>query len=83
MSRSWYAYIYGDPLDAQNYAKLTIQHGCLCGDRICAIYSYGIGIQPVSPLSLNIQNYISNALITGQLQPEIPFDSKKYVYLRI
>lgn len=83
MSKSWYAFIYGDPLNVLSYAKLTTKHGCLCGNMICAIYATDDDRYPLEPFSSNMQQYIKNALVTGQLQPEVPFDAKKYVYLKI
>lgn len=86
MARSWYGFIGGkdsDAFDVLNYFRLTAgKHVCLCGNTICAIYAADHGIHPEEPLSTNMQQYIKNALVTGQLQPEIPFDAKKYVYLR-
>ncbi len=83
MSRSWYAFIGGDdPTRSQSYIKLTIKHQCLCGNQICAIYAADNGSHPEEPLSANLQRYIKDALHTGQLQPEFPFDAKKFVYLR-
>lgn len=82
MSKSWYAFIHGDPFNTLSYTKLTIKHNCLCGTIICSIYTMDNGLHPHEPLSANIQQYIKNALATRQLQPETPFDSKKYVYLK-
>lgn len=84
MARSWYAFIPGgDPTDIERYWKASVKHSCLCGTQICAIYAKGIGITPDVPLSPNMQKYIKNALLTGQLQPETPVGCKKYVYLKI
>lgn len=83
MVKSWYAYIgVGDPTAFSSYARLTVQHSCLCGNTICAIYVTGDTFRLESPLSENLQQYIRNALITGQLQPETPAGTKKYVYLK-
>lgn len=83
MAKSWYAFIRGeDPTDVQNYFRITIKHSCLCGTKICAIYAADNGLHPREPLSKNIQQYISDALITTQLQPEFPYNTKKYVYLK-
>lgn len=71
-----------DYLDASNYHRITVTPTCLCGDKICAVYADSNGHQPVNPLSTNLQSYITEALLTGQLQPEQPYGSKKYVYLR-
>lgn len=84
MARSWYGFIGGkDTTNPLNYFKLTGgKHNCLCGNEICAIYVTDSGTHPKEPLSTNMQQYIQTALATGQLQPEIPYDAKKYVYLR-
>lgn len=83
MARSWYVFIGGnDPTNFLNYYKLTVKHECLCGDQICAIYATGTGHNPDQYLSQNMQKYIKDALFTGQIQPETPFNAKKYVYLR-
>lgn len=83
MARSWYVYIgIGDPLLFSSYARLTIKHNALCGNEICVIYSEGEEFRLQAPLSPNLQKYIKDALITGQLQPEQPANAKKYVYLR-
>ncbi|NQX37624.1 hypothetical protein SAMN05421820_103381 [Pedobacter steynii] len=83
MSRSWYAYMgLGDPLLCSGYVKVTVKHNCICGEKICAIYAAGEGFRPTEPFSENMQQYIKKALATGRIQPERPFGSKKYVYLR-
>lgn len=85
MIKSWYAFIGGDDVfNPMNYIRLTngSKHICLCGDKICAVYLPDNGRHPQSPISDNLQNYITNALVSGQLQPQIPWASKKYVYLR-
>lgn len=83
MARSWYAYLgFGEPTSFSSYARLTVKHSCLCGNRICAIYVAADTFRLESPLSENLQQYIRDALITGQLQPESPSGTKKYVYLK-
>jgi hypothetical protein len=85
MSKSWYVFIGGSNNndDVLNYYKIPEgKHLCLCGHIICAIYADGIGPNPQSPLSSNIRQYIKQALITELIQPQIPYDAKKYVYLR-
>jgi hypothetical protein len=81
MSKEWYFFMGDDPLDAKNYYHVNA-HNCLCGNRICSIYLYYTGRQPTAPLSANMQQYINDALATGQLQPAKPYYAKKYVYLR-
>ena len=84
MSKSWYAFIWGDdPTDVQHYHKIELKHDCLCGDKICAIYAdTGEASHPSEPLSRNLLQYINQALLTGQLQPAFPEGTKKYVYLK-
>lgn len=84
MAKSWYAYMgIGDPTLFSNYSRITVQHTCLCGNQICAIYSEeGDNNYPQAPLSPQLLEYIKKAMVTGQLQPEYPIDAKKYVYLR-
>ncbi|WP_316841420.1 hypothetical protein [Pedobacter gandavensis] len=83
MAKSWYVFLgSGDPLLSSNYLKVTVQHTCLCGNQICAIYSEGDEEHPESPLSPQLQEYIRKALATGQIQPDYPVNAKKYVYLR-
>ncbi|SHG10367.1 hypothetical protein [Pedobacter caeni] len=82
MAKSWYVYTgFGDPLLTTSYAKIKVKPVTSCGNQICAIYAEGENFRPDIPLSQNMTSYIKKALITGQLQPEIP-DAKKYVYLR-
>jgi len=82
MSKSWYGFIWGDPSKAESYVKMKNKHECLCGNAICAIYARGIEHHPDTPFSANLQQYIKDALVTGELQPQDPFDAKKYVYLK-
>lgn len=83
MSRSWYAYVgLGDPSSCSSYVKVTAKHNCICGTKICAIYASGEDFRPSEPFSDNMRQYINKALATGKIQPERPFGSKKYVYLR-
>ncbi|WP_041887141.1 hypothetical protein [Pedobacter lusitanus] len=86
MAKSWYALLGGNPTDVTNYFKITNKHNCLCGDKICAIYATDDPdeelMRPMHPLSPNMQLYIKDALATGYIQPDIPFDARKYVYLR-
>ena len=81
MSRAWYVFIGNDPIASSNYYRVS-GHNCLCGEQICCIYLYDNGLRPKDPLSPNIQNYIREALATGQLQPARPYSAKKYVYLK-
>ncbi len=82
MKRVWYAYLGGNHFEASSYVKITTRHGCLCGTQICAIYLPDHGFRPEEPFSKNMQQYISDALVTQMIQPEDPYQAKKYVYLR-
>lgn len=82
MSKSWYAYIYGDPFSVSSYALLQGKHDGLCGTTICAIYLDNNGFYPKDPFSENIYSYIKDALTTHQMQPTVPFDARKFVYLK-
>ena len=83
MTRSWYAFIGKDnPLNEKNYIRVGVKPGCLCGDKICAIYAQGTERQMNGPLSANLQRYISDALAKEFVQPDTPFDAKIYVYLK-
>lgn len=81
--KSWYHYGVGDPLSAKSYYKLGIlPHYCLCGDKICMIYVENGNNAELDTLSANIQQYIKNGLSTGCPQPQKPYGSKFFVYLR-
>jgi hypothetical protein len=85
MKKSWYMFNGGtssNPFDISNYYKLKSSHTCLCGNIICAVYLNDSGLQPNSPFSNNLTNYIRSALSEGEMQPRQPIDAKKYVYLR-
>jgi len=90
MARAWFAYTNtgSDPLLASSYrlATTTIP-ACRNGVEVCAIYVYvlpgipnPVGSSPLSPLSPNIQEYITNGLVTFSAQPD--FDGGAYVYLK-
>ena len=86
MAKSWYVFIGSDPTSVLNYVKVPNieKFNCLCGDLICSIYAKSAeGQNPANPLSDNLLKYIKNGLITGQMQPEKPLDSRKYVYLKV
>jgi len=82
--KAWYGY-FGedgeDPMDVSHYHILQkFKRFCLCGPRLCCIYVDFNGDHP-APLSENMRNYIEKALATELMQPDIPYDAKKYVYL--
>lgn len=90
MARAWYAYttVGGDPLLASSYRRVTVSPVCINGVGICAINVYFIGnsppvgSSPLSPLTLNIQEYVANGLVALVAQPIFPDGTKKYVYLK-
>jgi hypothetical protein len=81
MAKAWYFFMGGDALSTNSYHKVEM-HTCLCGDKICAIYLPDTGTTPKVPFSDNMTAYITSALATQRLQPEKPYHTKKYVYLR-
>ena len=81
MARCWYSYIFGNPFESSSYYPSTQKPSCITGNRICAIYAYDCDFGPIQ-FSDRLMIYISNALITGVPQPNIPIRSKKFVYLR-
>lgn len=86
MANSWYSYLGAgkDPLIPSSYRRVTTQPQCVCGTNICAIYLQGVtATTPSAPLSTNMLNYISDALVTGNPQPTLPGGGiKLFVYLR-
>ena len=83
MSKAWYVFMGGlDTTSQSSYVRLYAKHDCLCGTEICAIYIKDSGFHPSEPFSQNMINYIKDALLTGRMQPSLPYNAKKYVYLR-
>lgn len=90
MARAWYAYTNtgSDPLHAGSYRLVTVSPSCINGSQVCAINAYyvgsapAIGSSPISPLTKNLQEYISNVLVSFIAQPRIPEGAKAYVYLK-
>lgn len=89
MGRAWYAYTNtgSDPLLASSYRLVTTMPACRNGIEICAIYAYfigdvlpAIGSSPRSPLTTNIQLYITNGLVSFSAQPDT--DGGAFVYLK-
>jgi len=66
--KRWYAYVYGNPLDPENYQTSTIYANCFSGSAICAIYSEGFDDQPFE-FSNKMKTNIANALVSGNPQP--------------
>jgi len=85
MARCWYAFTGGtasDPTLAGNYWKSIGKPGCVNGAFVCAIYAEGCGLTPISPLSVNLQTYIANALSDLVAEPQLPIGSQFFVYLK-
>jgi len=82
MSKSWYFCMGEDPNNVNSYERITVQHNFLCGEKISVILADGEQLHPNAPFSENMLLYINNAIKTGQIQPEHPILSKKYVYLK-
>ncbi|MBB5637826.1 hypothetical protein HDF26_000845 [Pedobacter cryoconitis] len=83
-NKAWYAYDgIGDPYHAASYRKITQKLKCENGKHICAIFAGHGDINPFSPLSANIQQYIANGLVSGLAQPpHYKKHSQYYVYLK-
>lgn len=93
MPRAWYVFIgslnnSNAQFDAANYRLLSISNkpACVNGTLICTINVYHESviapIYPFTPFSRNIIQYIVDGLATQVSQPQIPTDSKRYVYLK-
>ena len=83
IDKCWYCYNgVGDPFQASSYRKISYKPGGQVGTNINAIYATG-DYTPISPLSTNIQLYVSLALVTGMSQPpHIDKKSKYFVFMR-
>lgn len=82
MARNWYAYNgIGDPLLVSSYNLALSKPTCINGNILCAIYAFGFGPTPTY-ISVNMRFYIQNAQLTLITQPDLPPNSKKYVYLK-
>lgn len=85
MGRYWYSYVgtagTAPSLVAANYRRITLNHGkpnCDGINQICAIYSPSGDSTPTSPLSSNLQAYITAALSsTSSFEPQT---GKAFVY---
>lgn len=87
MARYWYSYIKptSDPRLSSSYQLLRTgvrTPRCTIGNVLCAINAPAGGPFPFSPISANLQAYIAAALANGVPQPELPFGSKIFVYLK-
>jgi hypothetical protein len=92
MPRAWYIFNGATNADAQyaagNYRLIShsTRPACINGIQVCAVSAAYPGdvapINPIAPLSANIKQYIADGLATQVSQPQIPTDTKRYVYLR-
>ena len=83
MSRSWFAYSgVGSVILPENYLLSPDIPMCREGFTICSIYVENIGLEFPGALSPNIRRYIANGLTNGVPEPRVPFEAKKYVYMR-
>lgn len=92
MPRAWYVFNGTTSPDAQyaagSYRLLNNGNkpACVNGVQICAIYVFYPGSikpnTPPAPLSINIRQYVTDALGTQVAQPQFPTNAKRYVYLR-
>ena len=84
MARYWYSYVVrsADPRLSSSYQLLKINPTCTTGPNLCAINSIEGGPFPFSPLSANLLDYIAAAIATGIPQPQMPFGSTYYVYMK-
>ena len=92
MARSWYIFngsiSSNAQYDASNYRIISGANkpACVNGVQICAIYAYhpvtNTSNNPIAPLSKNIQQYITDGIATQVSQPQIPTNSKRFLYLR-
>lgn len=85
--RCWYAWLPGtnpSPLLNTNWRRLSpgIKPTCVNGPVLCAIYAPACGINPTSPFSANLQQYIADGLVTSLAQPQMPAGSKFYLYMK-
>jgi hypothetical protein len=84
MARRWYSYVVpsSDPRLASSYQLMTAPPLCTVGPRLCAIYAEFSGLFPLSPISVNLQQYIATALANGTPQPLPGSGSRYYVYVK-
>ncbi len=72
--KSWYAYVEGDPLNADNYYLASVPPPYKgVGTKICAVYVKDSGVRP-SQFTKKIRTLITNALITGEPQSIAPHE---------
>ena len=81
--RAWY--VYKGPSFAielpGSYVLATTPPACLNGNQLCAIYALA-GLSTPQVISNNLQEYISNALISFVSQPTSPLGSRSFVVLK-
>jgi len=89
MARCWYVYIppasgSQPQFNPANYRLANpsnrVPNGCGCiGGQICSIFAPNCGLTPTSPLSANLNDYITAALVNGTCQPSTGF---AFVYVK-
>lgn len=81
MPRAWYAYNgVSDPYLFTSYSLSNGTPGCIDGNDPCAIFVYNGGSIPEGSFSANIRIYIADLMVTSLAQPQLPSNTKKYVY---
>jgi len=89
MPRTWYLFNCDPSPNAPylpaNYRRLTVKPTCTTGPHVCAINVFYPGstapLFPPSPLSNNIQQYITDGIATLLPQPQLPLNTKIFVYM--
>jgi hypothetical protein len=83
-NKAWYVYDgSGDIYHAASYRRITNKPNSVTGKYINVIYASSGNISPTSPLSVNIQQYIADALSSGLAQPpKFKKHVKYFVYLK-
>ena len=82
-NKAWFCYNgIGDPYNAASYRQVNCKPSGAVGGNISTIYATGF-FTPISPLSINIQTYITMALTTGFSHPPVFRKRDKcFVYLK-
>ena len=82
-NKAWFCYNgVGDPYHAASYRQVNCKPSGPMGNRISSIYADGF-FTPISPLSANLQSYITLALTSGSSQPTVFRKRDKcFVYLK-
>jgi hypothetical protein len=81
MGRYWYAYdTIGNPFALKSYRRQASIPGCLNGPVICSISVRSDGGEYPPEISVNVRQYIADALANNVAEPVTPPGSKFYVY---